>query len=78
MKPGERSGIISTGGQHVLLWCQGFTEPIVTDPAAVRDELVRDLTETKTKQAMADRFEQLLEDSEIDNFLKASKAANAG
>lgn len=73
LKPGERSGIISTGGQHVLLWCQGFTEPVVTDAEAVREELIRDLTEVKTSQAMAKRFDQLLQSSEIDNFLKAEK-----
>ena len=46
----------------------------MTDPAAVRDELVRDLTETKLQRAMADRFEKLRESSEIDNFLEAAKA----
>ena len=73
LKPGERSGIVSTGGKHIIMWCQGFTEPIVTDPSAVQSELVRDLTEQRTNRAMAERFAQLKESSEIDNFLAAAK-----
>ena len=37
LKPGELSGIIVTGDKHILLRCQGFTEPIVKDSEAVRD-----------------------------------------
>ena len=71
LKPGELSGIIVTGGKYLILRCQGFTEPIVSDPNAVRNELIRDLTESKTNRAMAERFENLIESSEIDNFLEA-------
>lgn len=73
LKPGDRSGIIATGGRYVLLWCQGFTEPVVTDISQVRSELVRDLTEQKTNRAMVERFAELREQSEIDNFLEAEK-----
>lgn len=73
LKPGQRSGIIATGGKYILLWCQGFTEPVVTDISQVKDELVRDLTEQKTSEAMVERFSQLREESEIDNFLAAAK-----
>ena len=74
MKPGELSGIMATGGKYLILRCQGFTEPIVSDPNAVRSELIRDLTESKTTRAMADRFEKLIKTSEIDNFLEAEPA----
>ena len=74
LKPGELSGIIATGGKYLILRCQGFTEPIVSDPNAVRSELIRDLTESKTTRAMADRFEKLIKTSEIDNFLEAEPA----
>ncbi len=74
LKPGELSGIIATGGKYLILRCQGFTEPVVSDAAAVRNELIRDLTESKTNRAMAERFEQLIESSEIDNFLEAEAA----
>jgi hypothetical protein len=74
LKPGELSGIISTGGKYLILRCQGFTEPVVSDPAAVRNELLRDLTETKTNRAMADRFDKIKTAAEIDNFLEAETA----
>ena len=32
LKPGELSGIVATGGKYIIMRCQGFTEPIVTDP----------------------------------------------
>lgn len=72
LKPGELSGIVATGGKYLILRCQGFTEPVVTDPEAVREELVRDLTETKLNRAMSDRFEKLRDSAEIDNYLSAS------
>ena len=43
LKPGGLSGIVATGDQYIVLRCQGFTEPIVTDVSAVRDELISDL-----------------------------------
>ncbi|TWU48349.1 peptidylprolyl isomerase [Rubripirellula reticaptiva] len=73
LKAGELSGIIATGGKYIILRCQGFTEPVVTDPAAVQGELVRDLTERKMRRLMAERIEDLREKAEIDNFLAASK-----
>ena len=73
LKPGDLSGIVVTGDKHIILRCQGYTEPIVTDFEAVRGELVRDLTEKKTNLAMVQYFEQLKGSSEIDNFLAAEK-----
>ncbi|MEM6688450.1 MAG: peptidylprolyl isomerase [Planctomycetota bacterium] len=77
MKPGELSGIISTGGNYILLKCQGFTEPVVNDPSIVQKELVRDLTERKRRMAMAKKIEELRDAAEIDNFLAAVKRSNA-
>ncbi len=74
LKPGELSGIISTGGKYLVLRCQGYTEPVVSDPGVVQAELLRDLSDRKTKQAMAAHFEQMVEDAEIDNFLEAEVA----
>jgi len=76
LKPGERSGIVATGGKYIILWCQGFTEPIVSDPAVVREELIRDLRETKTNRAMLAKFEQLNDQSEIENFLASAEEKN--
>ena len=73
LKPGELSGIVATGDQFVILRCQGFTEPVVTDFNAVREELVRDLTDQKMNAAMGQKFDQLKQSSEIDNYLAAAK-----
>lgn len=73
MKPGELSGIIATGDKYIILRCQGFTEPVVSDMAAVQEELQRDLTEKKMNIAMGVKFDQLKQDSEIDNFFAAAK-----
>ncbi|WP_404309842.1 peptidylprolyl isomerase [Neorhodopirellula lusitana] len=75
MKPGELSGIIATGDKYIVLRCQGFTEPIVSDFEAVREELERDLIEKKTNLAMGVKFDELKQRAEIDNFFSASKAA---
>ncbi len=73
LKPGQLSGIIATGGKYIILRCQGFTEPVVSDPSAVRAELERDLKEKKLNRAMVNHFEELKKASEIDNFLAAGK-----
>jgi parvulin-like peptidyl-prolyl isomerase len=75
LKPGELSGIIATGGKYIILRCQGFTEPVVKDPAVVQQELMRDLKVKKTSVAMMDKMESLRESAEIDNFLVAQKKA---
>ncbi|SMP41348.1 Parvulin-like peptidyl-prolyl isomerase [Neorhodopirellula lusitana] len=75
MKPGELSGIIATGDKYIVLRCQGFTEPIVSDFEAVREELERDLIEKKTNLAMGVKFDELKQRAEIDNFFSVSKAA---
>ena len=75
LKPGELSGIIATGGKYIVLRCQGFTEPVVSDPAAVQEELVRDLKAKKTSLAMMDKMESIRDSAEIDNFLVAQKKA---
>jgi parvulin-like peptidyl-prolyl isomerase len=72
LKPGEMSGIIAAGDKYIILRCQGLTEPIVTELAAVKDELVRDLQEKKLAIAMANQFDRLKEEAEIDNFLAAA------
>lgn len=73
MKPGELSGIIATGDKYIILRCQGFTEPIVDDLAAVRAELERDLTEKKLNIAMGMKFDELKQNAEIDNFMSVAK-----
>ncbi|MGV3483314.1 MAG: peptidylprolyl isomerase [Planctomycetaceae bacterium] len=81
LKPGELSGIIATGDKYIILRCQGLTDPVVKDYAAVREELMASIQERKSRLAMAKKFDELKETAQIDNFLevvkKASKVAAA-
>jgi len=69
LKAGDMSGIIATGDKFIILRCQGQTQPLVSDPAAVQDELVREITERKERMAMAAEFDRIKNSAQIDNFL---------
>lgn len=73
LRPGgleAMSGIISTGADRwVILRCIGYTEPVVKDFEAVREELTNDLFEKKQRAAMAAKMDHLKESAQIDNFL---------
>lgn len=73
LKPGELSGIVATGDKYVILKCQGFTEPLVTKPEDVREELITAIREKKNRIAMAKMFDDLKDKSQIDNFLELAK-----
>lgn len=65
------SGIISTGADRwVILRCIGYTEPVVTEFEAVREELTNELFEKKQRVAMAKTMDSLKESAQIDNFLE--------
>ena len=70
MKPNEVSGVIEAGpGRYVILLCEGFTEPVVTDINEVRDLIVENIREEKRQEAVAKVFERLKEEVRVDNFL---------
>ena len=69
LKPGEISGLIPVGQTWVVLWCKGRTTPVVQDFDAVKDELYKDILEKKMRIAMAEEFERLQTNSQIDNFM---------
>ena len=73
LKPGELSGIVATGDKFVIMRCQGQTEPLVADYAAVRDELMVTITEKKNRLAMAKKFDDLKTAAQIDNFFEVAK-----
>jgi parvulin-like peptidyl-prolyl isomerase len=74
MKPGEMSAIIEVGGQYVILRCQGFTDPVVTDINAVRGELLSEIREKKTRLEMDNAMSKLQADAQITNFLAPKKS----
>jgi len=78
LRPGELSGIVATGDKYVILKCQGFTEPLVTNPADVREELMLAIQERKNRVAMAKLFDELKEKSQIDNFFELAKKTSGG
>lgn len=74
LKPGEMSGIIEVGGQYVVLRCQGFTQPVVQDINAVREDLVKDVHEKKLSKEMDTTMAKLFADAQITNILNPKKS----
>lgn len=74
LKPGEMSAIVEVNGQFVILRCQGFTDPVVQDISAVRNELQAEIREKKTRLEMDKTMSQLLADAQITNFLTPRKS----
>ena len=69
LETGEISKVVQVGEHWVIMYCQGRTEPVVTDFDAVKDELHKNILEKKMRLAMSDKFYQLKEHAQIDNFL---------
>lgn len=69
LQPGEISGLITVADKSIILRCLGRTKPVVESFDDVRDELQRDLYEKKLRLEMAQKFDQLKEDAQVDNFL---------
>jgi parvulin-like peptidyl-prolyl isomerase len=69
LQPGEMSGVIQIGGKFLILFCEGFTEPVKVDRASVRPLICDDIREKKQHAAMVDMFEQLQATATIDNFI---------
>lgn len=74
LKPSEMSAIIEVNGQYVILRCQGFTDPVVQDINAVRNELHSEIKEKKTRLEMDNAMSNLLADAQVTNFLTPKKS----
>ncbi len=75
LEEGELSGIIQMGEQFIILRCEGYTEPIDVELAAVRDELHADILEKKQRLAMAQYFDRLQEGATVVNYLSGKTHA---
>ncbi len=73
LKPGELSGIVATGDKFIVMRCQGFTESVVADFDAVREELLISITEKKNRVAMGEMFDKLKKTAQVDNFYEVAK-----
>jgi parvulin-like peptidyl-prolyl isomerase len=69
LNTGELSGIVAIGDKYVIMRCLGRTQPVVKEFNAVKDELIKDISEKKLRLAMAKEFDRLKDTAQIDNFL---------
>ena len=72
LKSGDLSNVVQQGESWVTMLCLGRTEPVVTDPDAVRQDLSDDILEKKMRIAMGRAFSRLRDHAQIDNFLKGT------
>jgi parvulin-like peptidyl-prolyl isomerase len=77
LQPGELSGVVQLGNQFVILRCEGRTEPVDVNMAAVREILYQDIYEKKLQLAMSQKFDQIRESARIDNYLAGTSQAPA-
>jgi len=69
LKAGQLSSVIQVADKFVVLLCEGLTEPVKVDIAEVRDEIYQDIHEKKIRVAMADKFTELKDTAQIENYL---------
>lgn len=69
LKRGEISPVVEANKQFIIMLCEGRTEPVVTDFAAVQKQLTEDLTEEKIQQSVAAVFEKIESEAQIHNYL---------
>ncbi|QDT39106.1 peptidylprolyl isomerase [Stratiformator vulcanicus] len=73
LKLNEISGIVQLpmpgATRYVILKCTGRTEPIVTDLALVRDEIVEQIRKEKIQEAVANIFTELQKSTLVVNYL---------
>lgn len=80
LQPGEISGIVTLSAtkeeQHyAILFCEGYTKPVVDSIADVEEELHKDLLEKKFRIIMAGHFQKLRESANIENLLYPSASS---
>ena len=73
----ELSKVVQMGDYWVTMLCLGRTEPVVSDFDAVKEELHKNILEKKLNLEMADAFQTLRQDSQIDNFLNGTSQPGA-
>jgi PPIC-type PPIASE domain len=69
LKPGEISGIIQVLDKYVILYLEGYTEPVKVKIDEVHNDIYEDIHEKKLRMAMAREFERMKDEASIDNFL---------
>jgi parvulin-like peptidyl-prolyl isomerase len=78
LSQGELSGVVQVADRFLVLFGEGFTEPVDVNFADVRTELERDIQDKKQRIAMAEYFTRLRQGSAIDNFVAGTSQTPAG
>lgn len=74
LKPNDMSGIVEVGGQYVILRCQGYTNPVVQDFNAVKDELTKEIFAKKQQIEVDNYMSKLAAEAQVTNFLNPKKS----
>lgn len=72
LKVGEISPVIQlpdVENRYVILKCEGFTEPVVTDIKDVWEDLYAQLVEERVQQSVAKIFTEIKDQARVDNYL---------
>ena len=73
------SAIVAVADKYIIMFYKGRTDPVVEELSVVQDELAKDLKEKKMRVAMAQRFDDIRDGAQIDNFLSgASQSGRTG
>ena len=78
LSQGELSGVVQVADRFLVLFGEGFTEPVDVDFKEVRSELEQDIQDKKQRIAMAEYFTRLRQGSAIDNFVAGTSQSPAG
>lgn len=70
LKEGEISPVVQVGlQQHIILKCEGRTEPTVTDISEVKADLMQELRQEKIQMAVAEVFKKIKSEARVDNYI---------
>jgi foldase protein PrsA len=70
LKEGEISAVIQVNlNNHIILKCEGRTEPTVTDISEVEESLIQELRQEKIQMAVAETFKKIKAEARVDNYL---------
>jgi len=77
LKEGEISPVVQVGlNQHIILKCEGRTEPTVTDISEVEESLMQELRQEKIQMAIAETFKRIKSEARVDNYLTGESTGN--
>lgn len=77
LREGEISPLIQVDNRWVIIKSEGLTEQVVTDISQIQEELVAQLTEEKTQEAVARVFEDIQAQAVIHNHLTGESTASS-